>query len=344
MDSEFILKVSNLIGTNDKLKDVTKLHGDASYRTYYRATTASNNSFIVMQMPEGKQSVSEEITNFNGTHKELPFLNVSRFLDSKGLPVPKIIRDDLENHLLILEDLGDQLLANLVDNQPQQTQRQWYKKAIDLLLTMQQKTQLDEPEKCVAFKRSFDETLFNWEFNHFLEYGIEARTGIKLSDTDQSVFHSETHTISKEIRNYPYCFTHRDFQSRNLLVKNESLYMIDFQDALMGPCVYDLVSLLRDSYVKLPTELVMELVKYYSTQKRLDYNEIQMQFDLVTIQRKLKDAGRFVFIDRVKKNPKFLENIPTSLSYVKEAFSRVTKYSRLYGLLKKYIPEWRNAA
>jgi len=332
-------KITKLL--NAEVSSITKLHGDASYRTYYRAAIKDGSTYIVMQMPEGKQSVSEEITNFDGKHEELAFINVHKFFMRCELPVPAIVRDASADNILVLEDLGDTLMWNLVDDKPVETQKEWYTKAINLLILMQERTEAQKNDSCVAFKRSFDETLFNWEFDHFLEYGIEARLNKTLCEEDRATFDAFTRTISTKIRHFPYGFTHRDFQSRNLLLKDDKLYMIDFQDALMGPQVYDLVALLRDSYVSLPADLVQELVKYYASKRGFDEEKTLKKFDLVTVQRKLKDAGRFVFIDRVKGNPKFLPNIPTSLGYVKEAFSRLDDCKDLYEMLKKYVPEWQ---
>jgi aminoglycoside/choline kinase family phosphotransferase len=339
MNNELKNVVSSLLHT--PIREVVKLHGDASYRTYYRAIADDGQSYIVMQMPEGKQSASEEITNFNGTHQELPFINVSKYLKECGLPVPEIVAQGHEHHILILEDLGDRLMGDLVSDKDATVQREWYGKAIDLLVRMQKQTEKHRDNNCVAFQRSFDSTLFDWEFDHFLEYCIEARLKKTLSAEDLATFKKYSRKISREIENLPYGFTHRDFQSRNLLFKNDSLFVIDFQDALMGPRVYDLVSLLRDSYVKLPSELVQELISYYAGSKKLDAKEIGQQFDMVTVQRKLKDAGRFVYIDHVKRNPKFLKFIPTSLGYVKEAFGRIEEYKGLYDTLARYLPEWK---
>ena len=331
--------ISSLLGT--PMRAMVKLHGDASYRTYYRASAADGSTYIVMQMPEGKQSVSEEITNMSGTHQELPFINVQRYLASLALPVPRIVREDHAAHLIILEDLGDELMFNLVDGRADGERRTWYAKALELLVTMQGKAEARNDASCVAFKRSFDATLYNWEFDHFLEYGIEARLGLTMSAEDREVFTKETRAIAEEIQKYPRGFTHRDFQSRNLLWKNERFYLIDFQDALMGPRVYDLVALLRDSYVELSADTVRHFVAAYADARGFDPIATMREFDLVTIQRKLKDAGRFVFIDRVKKNPKFLTYIPASLGYVREAFARSGAHPELYEMLKKYVPEWQ---
>lgn len=338
MSEPFEHIVADVIGK--PIRKLDKLHGDASYRTYYRAIAADGATSIVMQMPEGMQSVSEEITNFNGTHEELPFINMTRFLYECGLPVPRIVHEDRKHHILILEDLGDTLMMKLVDGKPISIQQAWYTKAIELLIRMQEQTDRHRNDRCIAFKRSFDGTLLNWEFDHFREYGIEARLNTELTDDDYEIFVSETRALSDEIQQLPYGFTHRDFQSRNLLLKGELLYMIDYQDALRGPLVYDLVALLRDSYVIVDSDLVCKLVASYAERKGLDAADLAHQFDLVTVQRKLKDVGRFVYIDRVKKNPAFMRNIPASLHYVRDAFARLPEHVRLYEMLANYVPEW----
>lgn len=330
--------------TGRKVGNVTKLHGDASYREYFRAFLGDGSTRIIMQLPVGKSSVSEEITNFKGVHKELPFINIDMFLASLGLPVPKIEKYDEAERIMVLEDLGDDLLAGYVKDADPKTREKWYKKAVDLLIEVQKKTSgVKDGERCVALKRSFDAYLLNWEFDHFREYLIEARLGKEMEKNDRELFERETRKITGEITKMPYCFTHRDFQSRNLIVReNEYLSLIDFQDALMGPCVYDLVALLRDSYVELEWGMVTGLVEYYSKKGPFISGSkvVQKWFNLVTLQRKMKDAGRFVYIDRVKKNQNFLQFISASLRYVRNALE-MTGNDELFNVLKKYVPEWK---
>lgn len=319
--------------------NITKLHGDASYRTYYRANLSDGSSVIIMQMPEGRSSASEEITNYEGTPDELPYVNIARYLADCGIDVPAIYRYNSDDKLMLLEDLGDRLLANIVEPLRGEELLNWYKRSVELLVKIQRNTTSDAFGRCIAFKRSFDSTLLNWEFDHFLEYGLEAR-GARMSEGDIEIFNSETRSIAKRIESMPYGFTLRDFQSRNIIVKGEKMYIIDFQDALIGPKVYDLVALIRDSYIRLSDDAVTYLIDLYAKLSGRQMAEVQMEFDLVTVQRKLKDAGRFVYIDRVKKNPNFLKYIPTTLRYVKTALERLNEHKGLYGILEKYIPGW----
>jgi len=333
--------ISEETGKRARVEDIVKLHGDASYRTYFRAKMSDGASFVVMQMPEGYSSVSEEITNFKGTHEELPFINIARYLSGLGLPVPAIHRYSKDDRLMIIEDLGDEIMAKKVESAGESVRLEWYLRALELLLTMQRRTGEKGPRTCIAQARSFDSKLLNWEFDHFREYCIEARQGKEIAPQDREVFERETRAISSTIESMPYGFTHRDFQSRNLIIRNSSLYLIDFQDALTGPRVYDLVALTRDSYVKLADSTVDHLVRAYAARVERDPSAVRREFDLVTVQRKLKDAGRFVYIDRMKKNSGFLKYIPTSLGYVRDALGRLPEHAALGMIIEKYLPDWR---
>lgn len=333
--------LSEEMGLDAKLETFCKLHGDASYRAYYRAHMSDGRSFIVMQMPQGKASVSEEITNFNGTHRELPFINVGRYLAHIGVPTPAIHLYDDDDRIMILEDLGDALLAREVEGAGREKKMDLYAKAVDLLVTLQKRTREGSANDCIAFARSFDASLLQWEFKHFLEYGIEARCGSPMDTGDMAIFERTARDIVSRIEAMPYGFTHRDFQSRNLILRDGELCVIDFQDALLGPTVYDLVALTRDSYIQLPDALLDQLIERYASGVGRAVDEVRKEYDLVTVQRKLKDAGRFVFIDRVKKNPNFLAFIPTSLGYAKQALKRLPEYSEFFHTLLKYVPEWR---
>ena len=148
--------------------------------------------------------------------------------------------------------------------------------------------------------------------------------------------------IAQELADLPPVLVHRDFQSRNLMVSGQGeVCVIDFQDALLGPHVYDLVALLRDSYLDLGSLQVIDLIDEFCVKRGLNAAATRRLFHLQTVQRKLKDAGRFVFIDRKRGNPAFLQSIPLSLRYVRDALSELPEYSELRSVLGKHVPELR---
>jgi aminoglycoside/choline kinase family phosphotransferase len=193
----------------------------------------------------------------------------------------------------------------------------------------------------VAFSRAFDYDLLKWELDHFREYGLEAQ-GYQLSPSEREEIERLFKGIAEELAAAPRGFVHRDYQSRNLMVQDSTtgdprLRVIDFQDALLGTRAYDLVGLLRDSYVALSPAQLESLVGHYVARAEVEADAFRHLFNLQVVQRKLKDAGRFVFIDRVKKNPSFLVHIPNSLDYVAHALKSLPALGSLREILKTHL-------
>lgn len=325
------------------------LAGDASNRRYFRAVLRGGlpHSLILMQLaePEGFKQSEEAVSGAANQIDELPFLNIMSHLAKAGVSVPRLHVYDQAAGLLYLEDFGDLTLAEAVRGADGPTVESRYKQAINVLVQMQVKATAPADPGCLAFHRSFDAPLLMWEFEHFLEYGIVARRGQPIAADDEVVIRNEFGKIAELLAGQPHVFTHRDFHSRNLMVDGLRLGVIDFQDALLGPATYDLASLLRDAYIQLDEALVDHLVEYYLDQLAehrqvwTNRDAFRRLFDLTSIQRNLKAAGRFVYIDRVKGNPKFLADIPRVLSYVKRNLQRYPELAALRTHLTRYVPE-----
>ena len=322
--------------------DLTRLRGDASTRIYYRYIAANPaadepKTLIVMRLPEDATK-SDEATS-GAAPTELPFLNMHRFLHARGVPVPRIFASDLPRRVVLLEDLSDETFeARLLSRGPAQT-IPLYEHAIDLLADMHAKCAAPDPA-CMAFSRGFDEKLLRWELEHFLEWGLEALHGPLPPDKREPIGRLFD-ALAKELAEATPHFVHRDFQSRNLMWQGDRLVVIDFQDALMGPAPYDLVALLCDSYVSLTAEQQQHLLMRYAAARNLnaaDTAAFKRLFYRIAVQRKLKDAGRFVFIDRVRKNPDFLRWYPQSLVYVARALEANPDLAPVAKVLAELLP------
>lgn len=166
-----------------------------------------------------------------------------------------------------------------------------------------------------------------------------------MADGEFSEIRDEFRKIAEQLAGQPRVFVHRDYHSRNLMVDGRRLGVIDFQDALMGPATYDLASLLRDAYIALDEALIDRLIDYFldrlEERRHLWTNRdaFRRLFDFTSIQRNLKAAGRFVYIDRVKGNPKFLADIPRTLGYVKRNLHKHPELLRLRKLLSAHVAE-----
>jgi N-acetylmuramate 1-kinase len=273
---------------------------------------------------------------------------VRDLLAARGVDVPLVLGEDTARGWVLLEDLGDDTLAAFLAAHPARKEELYVRAVGDLAQAQQALAKLG-PGSVVA-SRAFDEDLLLWEIHHFREWALEAR-GVTLSAADRAAFDGIARRLAGRIAAEPRVFVHRDYQSRNLMVRREgsdgewrSLCWIDFQDALLGPRVYDLVALLNDSYQTFDRAFIEARLDEYVQAARLGAGaraELGREFDRVTVQRKLKDAGRFVFIDRVKKNDSFLKFVEPTIAKARASLARLAddEDMRVLGhLLTRVLP------
>ena len=325
---------------------VRRLPGHASRRSYWRVGHLDHgrwrDSAIVMLL--APDAPPDEIGKEGPPLGVVPFVEVQRYLARLGVRVPRVLAWSQGEGYAVLEDLGDEMLISRL--QAGAAIAPLYQAAIDQLVAMQVRAERAPDPDCVAFQRRYDPDVYRWELDHFLDWGLGAWKGIALPGPEYQVVIGAFDAIARRLAEEPLVFTHRDYQSRNLmLLPTGEQAVIDFQDALLGPRAYDLVALLRDSYIALDPGLITRLVRHYLATTaaaggpHLPEAGFRESFDLLTVQRKLKDAGRFVFIDRVKSNPDFLRFVPVALGYVREAFARLPQLADLQTILARYLPE-----
>jgi aminoglycoside/choline kinase family phosphotransferase len=320
------------------------LRGDASSRRYYRlhvdepVPAGAPTRLMVMQLPADALG-SDEKTATRPT--ELPFLDVQRMLAARGLPVPAVYLADVAHRVVLLEDLGDETFHARLQRQPASAWLADYEAAVQLLARMHRECAAGQPDESVAFRRRFDRELLRWELDHFREWGLEA-PGVQLSTSERTTLDQCFDQLVDELLTIPTGFVHRDYQSKNLMwASPERLVLIDFQDALWGPRPYDLVALLCDSYVALDAGQQDALIDTYLDAMQLPAAErpqFRRELWRVAAQRKLKDAGRFVFIDRVRANPDFLKWFPQTMRYVERALRELPSLEPVRALLVAHVP------
>ncbi len=341
-------KIPAAFGAGTALSGLDVLAGDASSRCYYRARlqgAGTPMTMIVMELPAGSglPLSSEELVIFKEEPKELPFLNLHRFLSAIGAKVPKLYGQWPTHGLLFLEDLGDTALWDRVQGLAEADVTAWYRKAIDELLNLQLRGTRERDERCIAFQQRFDAKLYLWEFEHFIEWGLVKRPAAQVDTATIDRLRKCFTDISAILERQSAYLSHRDYHSWNLLIHDETVRVIDFQDALLAPPQYDLASLLNDRITDqvIQPDIEARLVRYYFERKcelerhRADFDEFQDIYRLSAIQRDLKVVGRFYYLNIVKGKPGYLKFVPPTVRRLKRNLPRTRQTASLMPLLQE---------
>jgi N-acetylmuramate 1-kinase len=309
--------------------EVSPLTGGASPRRFLRVGTPGGRRAVVMVVPPE----TPDVVFARERGRPWPFLEVRDLLESRSVRVPKLLGDDTTAGLLLVEDLGETLAEHLA-RAPEARESLYRRAATDLARAQRALDPL--PVGSVVRLRGFDVALYRTELEHFWEWGVEAR-GVPGVRAD---FERARDRLITELCALPRGFCHRDYQSRNLMVTTsatgeQELAWIDFQDALLGPRAYDLVALLCDSYQPFSPAFVGARLDEYAETRGLgarDRAALEREFWLIAVQRKLKDAGRFVFIERKRGDPSFLPFVDGTLDMVLAALSELRDMDELRAL------------
>jgi aminoglycoside/choline kinase family phosphotransferase len=306
---------------------VVPLTGDASTRQYFRILRPDNPSVVL--------AVYDTPFKFG----ELSFVNVCRLFTNIPLPVPMIAGHADDLGILILEDLGDVTLqAHLGMTKPVEHDA-LYRQAVEFVFRLQRKgVELQSPEY-ISYGIAFDRDKLMWELNFFVKHFLEAYRGVSITAPVRKALDEESLTIADELAAEPRVLCHRDYHSRNLMVHDRRLYIIDFQDARMGPDTYDLASLLRDSYIDHSEARIEELIRGYlalggrSSATPDAFAEYRRRFDLMSVQRNLKALGTFGHQTTARNNPVYIQYIPRTLNYIRMNLEKYPRFARLRELL-----------
>jgi aminoglycoside/choline kinase family phosphotransferase len=321
----------NRTGLTDRGAKVVPLTGDASDRRYFR----------VLPPDEPTRVLAVHAGPIN--YQALPFVNVAELLAQMPVPIPRILDHDEELGILALQDLGDVTLQAHLGTAPSPVHAALYRQAVAHIATLQRRgAELASPSY-LPYSIAFDVEKLTWEMDFFIKHFIEGYRGIALNDRERTALRGELLPIVQELAAEPRVLCHRDYHSRNLMLHESRLYMIDFQDARMGPDTYDLVSLLRDSYVDLSDIALNELIACFLALKGDPASEtaFRARFDLMALQRNLKALGTFGYMTVARGNTVYIQYIPRTLRYVRQNLAKYPRFRDLRDLLAAYVEELR---
>ena len=311
---------------------------DASFRRYFRIINAGK-TFIAMDAPPELEDCA-------------PFINVTQRLRNAGVHAPEIIRQDLEQGFLLIEDFGN---TPYLDELNDQTADQLYGNALDSLVKIQSADTDDLPE--------YDEVLLKTEMELMPEWFLKVHLGITPTPEQQKIIDRIFAVITASVLQQPQVFVHRDYHSRNLMVLSDkhspndikggrcasynSTGVIDYQDAVFGPISYDLVSLLRDCYIQWPNERIAKWVLDFKTQaekaglmEKVPEATFIQWFDYMGLQRHIKVLGIFARLNHRDGKTNYLNDLPLTLHYVMQVANKYPLTWPLVDLFNQWeIPE-----
>lgn len=355
MDARFSSQVTELVhrafGSTVAVREIKPLAGDASTRRYARASIdgpAAPSTVIVMVLADrGVALSSDELAVFSQPLAELPYVNVHRFLARLGVAVPELYLDAAGEGFLLLEDVGDVALWDAVQAQGDDEVLRLYRLAIDQLLRIQVPGTAQADPACLAFQQVFDERLYLWEFEHFIEYGLVKRMNPGPPAADLATLRRHFGALAAVLDRQPRYLNHRDYHSWNLFVRDGRMRVLDFQDALLAVAPYDLATLLgdRDTPQVVPPALERRLLDYYAEAwaaaggPRWHPDELWDIYTACALQKAFKVVGRFHYLDLVKGKPGYLRYLPSTLRQIRRLLDDRPDWTPVRAILSRYFTE-----
>lgn len=294
---------------------LTTVSADASFRRYFRVHLAGK-TLIAMDAPPAQENCA-------------PFVKVADILIKAGLNAPQIIAQDLEQGFLLLTDLGDITYLSVLD---ETTAPNLYRDANQALIKLQLASQPNTLP-------NYDAALLNREMQLFPDWYIAEHLQTTLDDKQQAVLQTTFDVLTANILAQGQVYVHRDYHSRNLMVKtHNNPGILDFQDAVYGAITYDLVSLLKDAYIAWQEEQVIDwLVRYWQDARKVDlpvptdFSEFYRDFEWMGAQRHIKVLGIFARLYHRDGKNGYLKDMPLVMDYLRRVCGR---YIELRPMLK----------
>lgn len=319
METKFKQWIESILGLDNLY--LAPILGDASPRQYYRIHLTDQSYIAMLAL---------------GDHADVgPFLKIAQVWGQAGLEVPKIIAADQAQGFILLSDFGDDLLLQKLN---QHNVDQYYSKALEQLeLLRVQKSSTDYTYPY------FDKTFIEMELNIFNQWCLDKLLGLDWQN-EKNVLSTVYEQLVHYCATQPQVVIHRDYHSRNIMVlKNQQLGIIDFQDAMIGPITYDWVSLTKDCYIEWPeTKVQSFLEQYYRScqahQVSLpSFSVFQLWFDMVGLQRHLKVMGVFSRLYLRDHKPAYLAAMPRIMTYISQMADRYSELKELNAWLSTVV-------
>ena len=324
IDPPVLAFLTRTLGSSARLSEIA---GDASARRFYRAAAGKRTAVLVVH--------PEPLT------QDAPLFSNHRVLESIGAPVPGILASDPAHGLVLMEDLGDvtlqKHLSSAAPGRRAGEASRLYRQACDLIILLQRKGAAALRPGDFAATCALDRERFLFELDHFHRHFILGQKKMSPSPADGAMLRAFYADLAEECDRLPRVYCHRDFQSRNLMVLRGRVGLIDFQDARMGPYTYDAASLLRDSSLDLDPGMVDWMLDHLGRALEAQPEELRRDFDLMALQRNIKDLGTFGYMATVRGRPDYLAYVPRTLRYIRSTLLRSRVYHAVFPAMERCV-------
>lgn len=335
---------------------ITKLTGDASTRSYCRAQAGDTSIIIagysspfgeneraVVRLAEAEAADPSARLTF--ANDPCAHIEVTTLLLKAGLPVPAVLATSGADAMMLIEDVGDTKLQDWLSGRSASEAHEAYRHAIDLVVRIQEATELALGADCICSNLAFDEAKLRWELGFFFANYFNRYLHLRLDPATSNAVHADFKELCSELAARPRVLTHRDYHARNLMMPSHpqvrgEMFIIDYQDARMGPVSYDVASLLSDPYITLSDQAIKELTEYFiekKAQSRLalgSIDDFRTELDLMTVQRMLKAIGTYSS-QAASGNSVYVEYITPALERAMAAMRRLNRFDPTRDLLER---------
>ena len=332
---------------------VARLTGDASTRSYFRASSPNNSLIVALYAAPfdetecaverlAKAEADNPSARLTFANDPCAHIEVTSLLLEADLPVPEVLLAVGSEAMMLIEDVGDTRLQDWLGSRNQTDALEAYRHALELVVRIQEATGRALETDSICSHLAFDEAKLRWELGFFFANYFNKYLRIKLDPPTANAVQADFKTLCSELASRPRVLTHRDYHARNLMMHKDTMFIIDYQDARMGPISYDVASLISDPYTALTPKNVVELTEEFIQLKassRLpipDVGEFRTELELMTVQRMLKALGTYAS-QAAANNPVYVPYIDPAIERALGAMKRTGQFEATYSLLKSSL-------
>jgi aminoglycoside/choline kinase family phosphotransferase len=326
-EQQFVRWLDTLTGPQALLPQTLRIaSADASFRRYLRIDTATGQTRIVMDAPPDKENCQ-------------PFVHVAGLMQAAGLRAPEVLDWQREDGFMLLSDLGDRTMMLAIDAARPEANQGLYLQAVDTLVQWQQASRPGELPP-------YDEALLRRELSLFPDWYLAQHKGVAVEGKVRETLDKAFDVIVQRNLAAPAVYVHRDFMPRNLMMpwRSEQLGVLDFQDAVYGPLSYDIASLMRDAFLSWEEDFVLDItIRYWEKARKAglmnfedwhsDFGAFYRAVEWMGLQRHLKVAGIFARLTLRDGKPKYLQDAPRFIHYIRTTAGRYRELTPLLRLI-----------